>query len=115
MRLNYNDGGENTETMQITKPEVEAGVVRVAEEPIGAPGGVGEAEPTTAAQQSTSDPRPGKAPSGSVSGLIVTLFEPTGYLLRIEHEGGSITLDRAETWALYLELQNKIGAMPFKL
>ena len=72
-------------------------------------------EPTTAAQQSTSDPRPGKAPSGSVSGLIVTLFEPTGYLLRIEHEGGSITLDRAETWALYLELQNKIGAMPFKL
>ena len=56
------------------------------------------------------------ASDGSASGLIVTLLEhPAGSLLRIEHEGGSITLDRAETWALYLELQNKIGAMPFKL
>lgn len=56
------------------------------------------------------------APPGSASGLTVTIVEhPKGFLMRLEHDGASMTLDRAEAFDLHEKLSAKLGAMPVKL
>jgi len=53
---------------------------------------------------------------GSASGLTVTIVEhPKGFLMRLEHDGASMTLDRAESFDLYEKLSAKLGEMPVKL
>ena len=53
---------------------------------------------------------------GSAAGLTVTIVEhPKGFLMRLEHDGASMTLDRAEAFDLYEKLSAKLGAMPVKL
>jgi len=54
--------------------------------------------------------------SGSVSGLTVTIVEhPKGFLMRLEHDGASMTLDRDEAFDLHEKLSAKLGGMPIKL
>lgn len=53
---------------------------------------------------------------GSASGLVVAIVEhPKGFLLRLEHEGAAMTLDREEAIDLYEKLSAKLGGMPVKL
>lgn len=55
------------------------------------------------------------AKMGYASGLTVTIVEhPKGFLMRLEHEGASMTLDRAEAFDLHEKLSLKLGAMPVK-
>lgn len=53
---------------------------------------------------------------GSEHGLTVTIVEhPKGFLMRLEHDGASMTLDRAEAFDLHEKLSAKLGGMPVKL
>ncbi len=53
---------------------------------------------------------------GSASGLTVTIVEhPKGFLMCLEHDGASMTLDRAEAFDLHEKLSAKLGGMPVKL
>lgn len=57
-----------------------------------------------------------RTPVGSPSGLTVTIVEhPKGFLMRLEHDGASMTLDRAEAFDLHEKLSAKLGGMPVKL
>ena len=57
----------------------------------------------------------GAAPR-SASGLTVIVVEhPKGVLMRLEHDGAAMTLDRAEAFDLHEKLSAKLGEMPFKL
>jgi hypothetical protein len=59
--------------------------------------------------------RPSSA-HGSAIGLTVTIVEhPNCFLMRLEHDGASMTLDRAEALDLREKLSAKLGAMPVKL
>lgn len=54
--------------------------------------------------------------SGSESGLSVTIVpHPKGFLMRLEHDGACMTLNRDEAFDLYEKLSEKIGLMPAKL
>jgi hypothetical protein len=46
---------------------------------------------------------------------VQVIDHPAGALMRIECDGGIITLDRDEAWQLFLELQAKLGQMPVKI
>lgn len=55
------------------------------------------------------------APAGSESGLSVTIVEhPNGFLMRLEHDGATMTLDRAEAFDLNEKLSAKLGAISVK-
>jgi hypothetical protein len=46
---------------------------------------------------------------GAATGLTITIVEhPRGYLMRIEHDGAAMTLDRAEAFDLYEKLSAKL-------
>jgi hypothetical protein len=48
--------------------------------------------------------------------LTVTIVEhPAGFLMRLEHDGSAMTLDRAEAFDLHEKLSAKLGEMPVKL
>jgi len=68
-------------------------------------------------ENSTTERTPGSLhPAGSASGLTVTIVEhPKGFLMRIEHDGASMTLARDEAFDLYDKLSEKLGGMPVKL
>jgi hypothetical protein len=54
--------------------------------------------------------------SASASGLTVTVIEhPAGFLLRLEHDEASMTLNRDEAFDLHEKLSAKLGGMPVKL
>lgn len=45
--------------------------------------------------------------------LQVTVVEhPKGFLMRIEHDGAAMTIDRDEALELYEKLRAKLGEMP---
>lgn len=53
---------------------------------------------------------------GSASGLTVTIVEhPRGFLMRIEHDGASMVLDRAQALDLHEKLNANLGGMPVKI
>jgi len=59
---------------------------------------------------------PSTPAAGSTAGFVVTILEhPAGFLMRLEHDGASMTLDRAEAFDLHEKLSSKLGAMPVKL
>ena len=66
---------------------------------------------------STAERTPGSLhPAGSASGLTVTIVEhPKGFLMRLEHDGACMTLDRAKAFDLHEKLSAKLGGMPVKL
>lgn len=69
-------------------------------------------------EQDSKSPAPPPLPpaTGSESGLNVTIVEhPRGFLMRLEHDGASMTLDRAEAFDLHEKLSAKLGGMPVKL
>jgi len=56
------------------------------------------------------------ASTGSGSGLSVTIVEhPKGFLMRLEHGGACMTLNRDEAFDLHEKLSAQLGSMPVKL
>lgn len=54
--------------------------------------------------------------SCSPSGLSVAVLKhPKGFLMRIEQDGASLTLDRSEALDLYEKLRARLGEMPVKI
>jgi hypothetical protein len=52
----------------------------------------------------------------AVDPCTVTIVEHArGFLMRIEHDGASMVLDRAEAFDLHEQLNAKLGGMPVKL
>ena len=50
------------------------------------------------------------------SGLRVTILEhPRGFLMHIQHDGASMTLNQDEALDLYEKLNSRLGEMPAKL
>lgn len=65
------------------------------------------------AQESKTDAQTETPQAGSASGVNVTIVEhPKCFLMRLEHDGKSMTLDRAEAFDLYEKLSAKLGGMP---
>jgi hypothetical protein len=57
-----------------------------------------------------------EAAQDSAPDAAVTIVEhPKGFLLRLEHAGASMTLDRAEAFNLHEKLSAKLGGMPTQL
>lgn len=59
--------------------------------------------------------RTGHGGDKEASGVTVHVVEhPLGALMRIEHDGGSIVLDRDEALELHQLMQAHLGSMPSK-
>ncbi len=46
---------------------------------------------------------------------VVVIEHPKGSLMRIEHDGSAMTLDRSEAFDLYEKLHANLGKMPVKI
>lgn len=46
---------------------------------------------------------------------IEILEHPKGFLMRIEHDGAAMTIDRDEACELYEKLRARLGEMPVEL
>ena len=52
----------------------------------------------------------------TIHGITIYIVEhPKGFLMRIEHDGASMVIDREEAFELYEGLAAKLGELPVKL